>query len=105
MGRDEKIASYLARVVMSAMFNFTLGVCGAVVAFIFGLWHVITTYQAGLLQGLFFFALASLAAISFAMTWLIGLYTATAGTVYVGAKLLATNIRIEDGGGHQRRRL
>jgi len=27
---------------------------------------------------------------------LIGLYAATAGTVYVGAKLIATNMRIED---------
>jgi hypothetical protein len=29
---------------------------------------------------------------------LIGIYVATAGTVYVGAKLLATNVRIENGG-------
>lgn len=27
---------------------------------------------------------------------LIGLYAATAGTVYVGAKILATNVRIAD---------
>jgi hypothetical protein len=34
---------------------------------------------------------------------LIGLYAATAGTVYVGAKLLATNVRLQDDPTAQRR--
>jgi len=33
---------------------------------------------------------------AFLVDRLIGLYAATAGTVYVGAKILATNVRIAD---------
>lgn len=96
MGRDEKLVSYLLRLVMSFLFNFTIGVVGAVIVFICNLYSLIQSFQANFFTGLVFFAFASLAAVSFAMTWLIGLYAATAGTVYVGAKLIASNMRIED---------
>ena len=42
MGRDEAFVNYILRVIMAALFNFTLGVCGAVVAFIFGYVESIT---------------------------------------------------------------
>lgn len=102
MGRDETIVSYALRVIMNMLFNFTLGVCGAVIWFLFSVWHLITTYKANILAGLAFFAMAALGAIAFALTWLIGIYIATAGTVYVGAKFIATNMRIEGGGPHGR---
>jgi hypothetical protein len=37
----------------------------------------------------------------------VGLYAATAGTVYVGAKFVASNMRLQDGnfGPNQRRRV
>ena len=35
MGRDESLPSYLLRLLLNVLFNFTLGVCGAVIAFIF----------------------------------------------------------------------
>jgi len=108
IGRDEKLASYLMRIVASLLFNFTLGVFGAVVAFVFGLYALIQSYKASLLSGFMFFLLASLSACAFALTWIIGLYLATAGTVYVGAKVLASNVRLEDsqaGGGQRRNRV
>ncbi len=104
MGRDESLMAYFLRLALSMLFNFTLGICGAVVGFIFTLYSLIKSYQASLMAGLVFFSLAALAGIAFAMTWLIGLYAATAGTVYVGAKFVAANMRIEDGRGGQPRR-
>ncbi len=69
MGRDEKLISYLFRLLLSFLFNFTIGVTGAVVVFIFNLYSLIQTFQANALASFLFFTLASLAAVSFAMTW------------------------------------
>lgn len=99
MGRDEGLVSYLLRVLLSTLFNFTIGMFGTVIAFIFGLYGLIQTYQVPLFYALIFFLFASLAALSFAATWLLGIYAAAAGTVYVGAKLIASNMRIEGGEG------
>eukprot|EP01038_Epipyxis_sp_PR26KG_P012024 gene12024-16095_t len=96
MGRDESMLAYIFRLILSVLFNFTLGVCGAVFAFIFSLFTLLRAYNVSAITGIVYFLLASLAAIAFAMTWLIGLYLGTAGTVFVGAKLLASNVRIED---------
>lgn len=105
MGRDETFLSYLLRLLIRVLFNFTIGVIGAVVAFMFSLYSVIQSYDASFLVGTIFFTLASLAAVSFAATWIIGMYFAAAGSVYVGAKLIAANMRIEDGGGRSHRRI
>lgn len=96
IGRDEKITSFLLRIVTSFLMNITLGLFGAVVAFWWSLWSLITEYRAGLLTGLLYFGGAALAALSFALMWLFGIYAATAGTVLVVAKVLSTNVRIED---------
>jgi hypothetical protein len=69
MGRDEKLVSYIFRLLLSFLFNFTIGVVGAVVVFIFNLYSLIQTFQANFLAGLVFFGFASLAAISFALSW------------------------------------
>ena len=103
MARDESMISYILRVLMSMLFNFTIGVFGAVVAFIFSLYGLIQTYRASLITGLIFFSFAAISAVAFAMTWLIGLYSAAAGTVYVGAKFAAANLRVQDSTGNQRR--
>ncbi len=71
------------------------------VTFLWGLWSLIVEYQTSLLVGLFYFAMCTLAVSSFALTWLFGLYVGTAGTVFVGARLLANNARLE--GGYQAR--
>ena len=104
MARDESLLSYLMRVGLSLLFNFTLGVFGAVVAFIFGLAYLIQTYQASFFVGLFFFTLATLAAISFALTWLLALYGVAAAGTFVSLKLIASNMRIEGGETHNQNR-
>ena len=104
MARDESIVSYFLRILLNVALNFTIGVFGAVVAFIWGLWGVVQSYRADLASGLAFFFLAAMAAIAFAVTWIIGLYAAAAGTAYVGCKFLATNLRVEGGTGEARRR-
>jgi len=99
MSRDEGMLSYIMRLVMSVVFNFTLGMIGAVVGFIVSLPSMLYAYQVPLFYGFVFFFMASLAAMAFAATWLLGLYAATAGAVYVGAKIAASNMRLEGGGG------
>lgn len=101
MARDENLLSYLLRALLTLLFNFTIGVFGAVIAFIFSLYSLIQSFNTSFIGGVIFFALASVAAISFALTWLLGLYAAAAGTTYVGLKIVASNLRIENGGGYR----
>ena len=105
MAKDESLSSYLLRLCMSMLFNFTIGIFGAVVAFIFNLYGLISTYRENFFSALIFFFFASVASIAFAMTWIIGLYAAAAGTVYVGSKVTALSIqngRQRQGGGRVR---
>lgn len=95
IGRDEHILSYILRVVIQMLFNFTMGLIGAFLGFLWNLWGLITSYQPDFLTGLFFFAVAGLAGWAFVTTWLVGLYVGTAGTVYVAGKALLANARIE----------
>lgn len=88
------------RLAFAMLFNFTIGIFGAVVSFIFNLYGLLQSYRSSILSGLFFFFCASIASIAFAMTWLIGFYVAAAGTVYVGSKM-AVNMRLQDGGRNQ----
>jgi hypothetical protein len=122
MGRDENILSYLLQLILTMAFNFTIGLSlppsspapppppspaigmiGAVIGFLWSVVSVIRSYQAPLYSAVIFFGLAALAAVAFAVTWIIGLYLAAAGTVYVGAKVIAANLRIEDAAGRQQR--
>ena len=108
MGRDESIINYALRVGLSLLFNFTFGVCGALLGFLWNLWGLVVEYRAPLFTAVLFFALASIAAFSFALAWLACMYGAAAGTVYVGAKFIASNMRIQDDasrGGQTRGRL
>jgi hypothetical protein len=45
MGRDEGLVSFLFRLALNVLMNFTLGLLGATVAFIWYLWDVIKSYQ------------------------------------------------------------
>lgn len=105
MGRDEGLLSYILRVLFNVLFNFTIGMVGTVISFIYGLYGIITAYKAPLLAGLAFFGFASLAAISFAFTWVIGIYLMAAGSVYVVAKVAASNMRLQNGENSTRDRI
>mmetsp|Transcript_22891 Transcript_22891/g.33448 ORF Transcript_22891/g.33448 Transcript_22891/m.33448 type:complete len:202 (+) Transcript_22891:324-929(+) len=103
MRRDEGLVGYLLRLLLSMLFNFTIGMVGSVIGFMWSLYSVIASYQASIWAALVFFGFASLAAVSFALTWVFGLYAASAGAVYVTAKLIASNMRLEDGTQPRRR--
>ena len=45
MGRDEGLVSFLFRLALNVLMNFTMGLIGATVAFIWYLWDVIKSYQ------------------------------------------------------------
>ena len=76
---------------------------GTLIGFFWTLVSVISSYQASIYSGLIFFFFAGLAALSFAFTWILGMYLATAGVIFVGAKMVASNLRINDGGGYNHR--
>lgn len=97
MGRNESFVEYILNVVINLLLNFTFGVFMAVVGFIFSLYSVIVSYQAPILQALPFFLLASLSAVAFALTWIVGLYVAAAGTAFVVVKAAASTILLEEG--------
>ena len=94
MGRDESLFEYLFRILINVLFNFTIGVMSAVVTFIFSLYSLIRSYQPSYLESLSFFALASLAAISFALTWLLMLYSAAAGNLFMCIQQHNTDVEL-----------
>ena len=100
MGRDEGLIDYILRVLMNVLFNFTIGLVGTVITFIWSLYEIINAYKTPLFHGFLFFVLASLGAISFALSYAVAIYMAAAGTVYVGAKVVASNMRLEGGSGN-----
>lgn len=105
MRRDENMISFLLRLLMTTLFNFTIGMFGAVIGFMWTLYSVIQSYQASFIVAFPYFILASLAALSFAMTFVIGIYGAAAGVVYVGAKAMASNLRLQGAGGARQQRV
>eukprot|EP01031_Cornospumella_fuschlensis_P034355 gene34355-41585_t len=96
MGRDEGLASYLVRLSVTVLFNLTLGVCGALIAFWFSLPGLLQSYGTSWLTGTCFFGLAGLAALSYVLSWLLGLYLLSAGAAYVTLRFAASNMRLED---------
>ncbi len=79
------------------LMNFTIGMFGAVVGFI---WTLVSVIKACLPDqhhcGARMFAFAALAAVSFGVTWLLALYAAATGTVYDVARR-----RQDDGQQHE----
>lgn len=105
MTRDESLLKYIIRLVTSVLINFTIGVTISVITFIFNLWSLISSYQASFVAGLAFFSLASLAAISFALSWIIGMYCVAAGTAFVGFTLAKNALLLEQGSDQDRGRI
>lgn len=105
IGRDESFINYMVRLVTSVLMNFTIGISMSAVTFIFTLWSIISTYNASIVVGLTFFSLASLAAISFVLTWIIGMYCVVAGTAFVGLSLAKNALLLDQGNAHARSRI
>ena len=69
----------------------------AIISFLWNLWSLIIEYKSSLFLGLVYFFGAGLAAVSFGTGCLAIIYATAAGTIWVGAKALATTVRIENG--------
>jgi len=102
MSRDESMVEYALRMIMQVLINFSLGLIGALVVFIFGVWSIIKSYQPDPMTAVVFFVGSCCAAFAFVSTYLFGIYGAVAGGLYGMAKMTENNIRLE-GGGRRRR--
>jgi len=99
MSRDENMMEYLFKVLLQVLMNFSIGLCMALLFFIFGLWNIIKSYQPNPLSAVAFFVSAVCAGFAFVLTYLMIMYGAVIGGVYGMAKM-AENNRLEG----QRRR-
>eukprot|EP00924_Labyrinthula_sp_SR-Ha-C_P015551 maker-scaffold_4-snap-gene-3.4-mRNA-1 protein AED:0.04 eAED:0.04 QI:0/1/0/1/0/0/2/127/358 len=103
VGSDESWLSVLIQVLLSMIFNFTVGMIGTLVTFVYYLYYMIETYQPGYILGILFFGLGVAGAFALVVSFLLGLYFGTAGTAYVAFQAAGPNIRI--GTGRPRRRI
>ncbi|KAJ1462102.1 hypothetical protein M885DRAFT_476182 [Pelagophyceae sp. CCMP2097] len=93
--RDENAAAVVLRWLIQLLFNFTLGLCGALVVFWYKLWGLVSSYQPNPIAALCFAAAAGLAATSMVATYLFAMYfCAASGVAAVGAAAQA-QARIE----------
>lgn len=102
VGRDESMIEYTLRLLLQVLINFSMGLIGAFVVFVFGLWSIVRSYQTNPLTAVAFFVGASCAAFAFVSTYLFVLYGAAASSVYGMAKVLQNNARIDVGARRQR---
>ena len=101
MGRDEQLGSYILRLIGNFLLNLTMGLIMALVSFTFSLWSIVTSFQASFGESMVFWGFAVLAAGAFVSTFIVGMFGAVAGTVFVVAKA-AGNQRLENGRRQQR---
>ena len=93
--RDESTAAVVIRWLIQLLFNFTLGLCGALGVFLWRLRALVASYQPGPLHALAFTLAAALAATAMVATYLFAMYfCAASGVAAVGAAASA-QARIE----------
>ncbi|KAK3266420.1 hypothetical protein CYMTET_24953 [Cymbomonas tetramitiformis] len=93
--RDGNVFSFILDWVFAMVTNFTLGLLGALVAFIWYLGDIVSAYSTNVFTGAFFYSCAVLAAVSMTATYLVGLYGAAGTGVYFMAKSAQTAARLE----------
>ena len=105
MMRDESVMNYVVTMLFRVLFNFTLGVIATVITFFWSSIHIILSFQASPLYGFIFFVGAALAALSFAVSWLLLVAVGVSGAAYATARLAAANARIENSDRYQGRNI
>mmetsp|Transcript_38106 Transcript_38106/g.82847 ORF Transcript_38106/g.82847 Transcript_38106/m.82847 type:complete len:314 (-) Transcript_38106:169-1110(-) len=103
--REGNLFSFLLEWALALLVNFTLGLVGALVAFVLFVYSIITSYQPDSFSGMLFFLGAVLAGASMVLTYLVGIYGVTGGAIYVAASAAssAARARLEQDGGQPRR--
>jgi len=101
--RDENVIGILLKYVLQLLFNFTLGLVGAFVVFVFQLYNLVFSYQPNPLTGLVYVLFAAIAAASVVATYLFAMYLCAAtGATAIGAAATA-QARIDQHHGGDRR--
>lgn len=83
---DEGVAGFFMRLLMNFVFNFTIGMVGALVGFFWTLWGIVQSFNPDTASAVAFFCVAGLAGMSMIATLVFGLYGTVGGTVYYVAK-------------------
>jgi hypothetical protein len=110
-GRDESWIEYGLKILMQVLLNFSVGLCMALIFFIFGLWSIIQSYQTNPMVAVLVFCGAAAAAFAFVMSYLMAIFGAAGFSVYGLLKVAETSQRaqrLQNGGGgghHQRERV
>jgi len=99
MGRDENMLAFVFRFAAQLLMNFTMGLIGALVAFVWYLWGLVRSYQPDPVTAVISFVLFTVAATSMVATYLFALYGTAGSAVYIMARTVAANMRIEGGEG------
>jgi len=92
-GRDESWGEYAVKVLIYVLINFSIGLLSALSFFVIGLWNILRSYQPNPLTAVVVFLLASAAATSFVISYLLAMTGAAAAGVYGVAKLAETSNR------------
>ena len=95
MRRDEGMASFVLRWVGKILMNFTIGLCGACISFIWSLWGIVNTYAPSFFSALSFFLLGSLGALSVTITIVGGIWGTAGAGVYFAAKGAINQMRLQ----------
>lgn len=103
MGRDEGIGAFIVRVIINFVFNVTMGLIGAILAFMYYLYSMVLMYKASMASGLLFFGVMLLAGISMAFVYIFVIYGAVAGAGYFVVRT-AVNAQIREGEGRGQQR-
>jgi hypothetical protein len=85
------------RIIFNVLINFTMGLIGALVAFIWYLWDVIRAYQPDPVTAVVSFCVFAVVATSMVATYLLLLYGTVASTGYMMVRAVANSARIEGG--------
>lgn len=91
--RDESWGEYAVKVLIYVLINFTMGLLSALAFFVIGLWNILRSYQPNPVTAVVVFLLASAAATSFVVSYLLAMTGAAAAGVYGVAKLAETSNR------------
>mmetsp|Transcript_4964 Transcript_4964/g.7292 ORF Transcript_4964/g.7292 Transcript_4964/m.7292 type:complete len:393 (+) Transcript_4964:73-1251(+) len=102
IGRDEGMVAFAFRLALNVLMNFTMGLIGATVAFIWFLWDVIRAYQPDPVTAVLAFSLFTIAAISMVATYLMTLYGAVGASAYMIVRQCALSIDNGQGGAERR---
>ena len=105
MSRNESTSEYLMKMVMQAMFNFSIGLLICLVTFTLGLYSIIKSYQPDTITGLVFFFCAFAGAFATVTTVIGAMFGTVGGGAFMVAKAVEAQQRLEGGPGQQRRHL